>query len=326
MFSSPHPGLFITDTEIRVAAARLYKGKLEVIAKGKKKLPEAAVEHGVVMEPKKYASVLKKVLSSLKPPSKTKAVTVCLPVDTVYTLLLRVPPLKGRKLYEHLLREMAKTIPENVDDLSYQSAILSSSKDGKEVAVSAACTDVLSGYTDICREAGFQAVSFVTVLSAASYLMHLPKETQSLLLIAPSAIALLHGGRSIDEMILPDDASKEQVDEAVTGFQAELRRTGTPASQSITLQKALPWLTKKDLDWAEVVLASIAGTQKHHLDFQNVREVATKPQSPQPLPEAQKKPGRPSSADRKRLIALCVLLVLVITGSSALVYFARFAG
>lgn len=244
-FSSPPLGIEFRDATVYVAQAKGQK----ILCRGKgKDLKEALASFGSL-------------------PSK-KAV-LCLPPAKVYTHLFQLP-VKGKQRDALLKEEIGKMIPEEINDLTFVSKVLTTGKDPTspfglrgtgtvDIGVVAVRKDVLQHYTDTCKEAGLKLISVVTLPVAAALLVKTSQASETFLLVTSSAVTLFHKGWPIDEALLPEGVKEEKISEEVEELQNEYSTKGMSIEKTVTLEEVLPWLQNGDLVWAGATAASLAG-------------------------------------------------------------------
>ena len=251
---SPPLGIDFSDEIVRVVLA---KGQPFEALRG----PQA--QNGKIMQ-RSQGKDLEEALAKLG--EHPKKAVICLPPEKVYTILLHLPPDKDKEQEKMILQEVAKAIPEEIDDLTFVSKVLTKGKEIVDIGVVAVRKDVLQSYTDACNKAGLKLVSALTVPVAAASLVKTSQVLETFLLVTSSTFTVFHRPTSsrqaswpIDEALFPEGAEKEKIKEAIKDLQNEYSARGIAIEKTITLEEILPWLPEKDREWAGATAASLAG-------------------------------------------------------------------
>jgi len=262
-------GLAFTDSDIYAVLAKGTFVKGSIKKKVSEKLPEGAVKGGVIVDTKKVVEVLCKIQKVMG----TSRVAICLPPELVYCTHCTVTP-------EHSLEAaVEQNIPEKLSALRYWTKTYKDAQGKKQVGILAVRKDVLQGISDACRKAGFRVVS-ITSLS-----LSLAGRGSSLVVSGSSlkpTLTIFYNGWPIDEAVLPQKASDDEIVEELREFMEEYReeypvdsihivvtpglfKTIKKSQSSLSVSQLLSWISEKDMSLLGAIAASLVGSGRFNL-------------------------------------------------------------
>lgn len=215
----PRIGVQFTENSVRAVQVRGGLPKPKPGKKSEEKLPEGAMQDGLIMDPEKCVESLKKLRKSIK----ASHIHLCLPVNEVYTQLIRSGG--GKKALREAIN---KTIPEPYEDLIAISSRTIKTTEGRSVCVAAVRKDVVKAYTDASKAAGFKVRGLAPSSIALGGLV---KKKKTFLLVnledAAPTLTVFYKGFPIDEALLTSTAAVEVI-KNIQAIMQEYKDLGIP--------------------------------------------------------------------------------------------------
>lgn len=240
------------------------------------------------------------ILKSLRKENiKQKKAAVILEPERIYTLLLELPPTPKNELEMAIRRECAKTIPEEITEITITWDILESSSSRLLIGVAAARTDMLQSYIDTATSAGMHVTRATTFAAAIFAFAGARKTSDASLLVSirpgperRGTVTVFYHYWPIDEAVIFPGTSDESIIATIQSLieeyehkqmpiehivflgeqaleekihqQVRSPRAGKPA---IDFEKALPKWNTDEWEWAGLRASCLAPDADLHCNF-----------------------------------------------------------
>ncbi len=156
-------GLDIGSYAVKVCELVRDRNGLRLLGLGSVRLPEGAVEDGVLQDPETVGSAVTTLLKNLK--TKNKKVAISIFGYSVIVKKINLPAMDDEAMEEHIHAEAEQYIPFDIDDVFVDFQNLhtnSGDTERTEVMLVAAKKDVVNGYLEMLADIGL-TVSVVDV-------------------------------------------------------------------------------------------------------------------------------------------------------------------
>jgi type IV pilus assembly protein PilM len=152
-------GLDIGSHSIKVCQVAPAGEGFKLVSLGSSKLPEGAVEDGILQEPEEVAKIITTLLKNLK--LKEKRVAISISGYSVIVKKINLSVMEEKDLDEYIQAEVGQYIPFDIEDvyLDYQDLQTSTEDyDRTDVMLVAAKKEVVDGYLAMLQSAGLKVV------------------------------------------------------------------------------------------------------------------------------------------------------------------------
>ena len=152
-------GLDIGSHSIKVCQVAKSGDDFKLLSIGSAKLPEGAVEDGILQEPEEVATVIANLFKNLK--LKNKKVAISISGYSVIVKKINLAVMEEKDLDEYIQTEVGQYIPFDIEDvyLDYQDLNTSTEDyDRTDVMLVAAKKEVVDGYLAMLQSAGLKVV------------------------------------------------------------------------------------------------------------------------------------------------------------------------
>ena len=152
-------GLDIGSHAIKICQVAKSGDTFKLLNLGSAKLPEGAVEDGILQEPEEVAKIIASLLSNLK--IKEKKVAIAISGYSVIVKKINLAVMEQQALDEYIQTEVGQYIPFDIEDvyLDYQDLHTNTEEyDRTDVMLVAAKKEVVDGYLSLLQSAGLKVV------------------------------------------------------------------------------------------------------------------------------------------------------------------------
>lgn len=152
-------GLDIGSYSVKICELASTKDGNQLLKLGSAKLPEGAVEDGVLQDPDSVGTIITTLMNNLK--IKNKKVAISISGYSVIVKKINLAVMSEAELEEHIQAEAEQYIPFDIDDvfLDFQDLKTNSEdSDRTDIMLVAAKKDVVNTYLDMLGKIGLQAV------------------------------------------------------------------------------------------------------------------------------------------------------------------------
>jgi type IV pilus assembly protein PilM len=152
-------GLDIGSHSIKLSQVTKSGDEFKLLSLGSSKLPEGAVEDGILQEPEEVAKIISALYKNLK--LKEKRVAISISGYSVIVKKINLSVMEENDLDEYIQTEVGQYIPFDIEDvfLDYQDLHTNTEDyDRTDVMLVAAKKEVVEGYLSMLQSAGLKAV------------------------------------------------------------------------------------------------------------------------------------------------------------------------
>ena len=152
-------GLDIGSHAIKICQVAKAGDDFKLVSLGSAKLPEGAVEDGILQEPEEVARVITNLISNLK--IKEKKVAISISGYSVIVKKINLAVMEEKDLDEYIQSEVGQYIPFDIEDvyLDYQDLHTNTEEYNRtDVMLVAAKKEVVDGYLSMLQSAGLKVV------------------------------------------------------------------------------------------------------------------------------------------------------------------------
>jgi type IV pilus assembly protein PilM len=152
-------GLDIGSHAIKICQVAKSGDDFKLVSLGSAKLPEGAVEDGILQEPEEVAKTITTLLSNLK--IKEKKVAISISGYSVIVKKINLSVMEEKDLDDYIQTEVGQYIPFDIEDvyLDYQDLHTNTEDyDRTDVMLVAAKKEVVDGYLSMLQSAGLKVV------------------------------------------------------------------------------------------------------------------------------------------------------------------------
>ena len=152
-------GLDIGSHAIKICQVAKSGDDFKLVSLGTAKLPEGAVEDGILQEPEEVARIITTLMKNLK--LKEKRVAISISGYSVIVKKINLSVMQEKDLDEYIQTEVGQYIPFDIDDvyLDYQDLHTNTEEyDRTDVMLVAAKKEVVDGYLSMLQSAGLKVV------------------------------------------------------------------------------------------------------------------------------------------------------------------------
>jgi type IV pilus assembly protein PilM len=152
-------GLDIGSHAIKICQVAKSGDTFKLLSLGSAKLPEGAVEDGILQEPEEVAKIITTLLTNLK--IKEKKVAISISGYSVIVKKINLAVMEQKALDEYIQTEVGQYIPFDIEDvyLDYQDLHTNTEEyDRTDVMLVAAKKEVVDGYLSLLHSAGLKVV------------------------------------------------------------------------------------------------------------------------------------------------------------------------
>jgi type IV pilus assembly protein PilM len=152
-------GLDIGSHSIKISQVTKAGDDFKLLSLGSAKLPEGAVEDGILQEPEEVAKIIANLLTNLK--LKEKRVAISISGYSVIVKKINLAVMEKKDLDEYIQAEVGQYIPFDIEDvyLDYQDLHTNTADyDRTDVMLVAAKKEVVDGYLAMLQSAGLKVV------------------------------------------------------------------------------------------------------------------------------------------------------------------------
>jgi type IV pilus assembly protein PilM len=152
-------GLDIGSHAVKVCQISKTAKGYNLLSLGSAKLPEGAVEDGILQEPEAVASVISTLVKNLKVKEKKAAISIS--GYSVIVKKINLGQMEDKELEEYIQAEVGQYIPFDIEDvyLDYQNLNTSTEESSRtDVMLVAAKKEVVDGYLAMLQSAGLKVV------------------------------------------------------------------------------------------------------------------------------------------------------------------------
>lgn len=167
-FSSTRIGISIQDDLLVVSeiVSDGYEKNQQIRALNASKIPKGIFKEGHIADSDKLKKIVLETLEKAKPkPIKGSEITFEVPEQSTFYTILHLPKeIPQEQLMEAVMIEAEKILPFSIDQMSWDSKVISSDKDEKTLLFSASPQDFVQEYYDFFNKCGLQPLGFSTRL------------------------------------------------------------------------------------------------------------------------------------------------------------------
>ncbi len=152
-------GLDIGSHAIKICQVAKAGDNFKLVSLGTAKLPEGAVEDGILQEPEEVASIITTLIKNLK--LKEKNVAISISGYSIIVKKINLAVMEESDLDDYIKAEVGQYIPFDIDDvyLDYQDLHTNTEDyDRTDVMLVAAKREVVDGYLSMLQSAGLKVV------------------------------------------------------------------------------------------------------------------------------------------------------------------------
>ena len=152
-------GLDIGSHAIKICQVARSGDDFKLVSLGSSKLPEGAVEDGILQEPEEVARIITNLIKNLK--LKEKRVAISISGYSVIVKKINLSVMEEKDLDEYIQTEVGQYIPFDIEDvyLDYQDLQTNTEDyDRTDVMLVAAKKEVVDGYLSMLQSAGLKVV------------------------------------------------------------------------------------------------------------------------------------------------------------------------
>lgn len=152
-------GLDIGSHSIKICQVAKSGDDFKLLSLGSSKLPEGAVEDGILQEPEEVANIIKSLFKNLK--LKEKRVAISISGYSVIVKKINLAVMEEADLDEYIQTEVGQYIPFDIEDvfLDYQDLHTNTEDyDRTDIMLVAAKKEVVEGYLSMLQSAGLKVV------------------------------------------------------------------------------------------------------------------------------------------------------------------------
>jgi type IV pilus assembly protein PilM len=152
-------GIDIGSHAIKVCKVAKSGDSFKLVSLGTAKLPEGAVEDGILQEPEEVAGVITNLINNLK--LKDRSVAISISGYSVIVKKINLAVMEEKDLEEYIQAEVGQYIPFDIEDvyLDYQDLHTNTEDhDRTDVMLVAAKREVVDGYLSMLQSAGLRVV------------------------------------------------------------------------------------------------------------------------------------------------------------------------
>jgi type IV pilus assembly protein PilM len=152
-------GLDIGSHAIKISQVTKAGDNFKLVSLGTAKLPEGAVEDGILQEPEEVAGIITNLINNLK--LKQKNVAISISGYSVIVKKINLAVMEDKALEEYIQSEVGQYIPFDIEDvyLDYQDLHTNTEDyDRTDVMLVAAKREVVDGYLSMLQSAGLRVV------------------------------------------------------------------------------------------------------------------------------------------------------------------------
>jgi type IV pilus assembly protein PilM len=152
-------GIDIGSHSIKVCQVIPSGDEFKLLSLGSSKLPEGAVEDGILQEPEEVANIITTLFNNLK--LKEKRVAISISGYSVIVKKINLAVMEEEELEEYIQAEVGQYIPFDIEDvfLDYQDLHTNTEEyDRTDVMLVAAKKEVVEGYLSMLQSAGLKVV------------------------------------------------------------------------------------------------------------------------------------------------------------------------
>jgi len=152
-------GLDIGSHAIKICQVAKSGDTFKLLSLGSAKLPEGAVEDGILQEPEEVARIITNLINNLK--IKEKKVAISISGYSVIVKKINLAVMEETALDEYIQTEVGQYIPFDIEDvyLDYQDLHTNTEEyDRTDVMLVAAKKEVVDGYLSLLQSAGLKVV------------------------------------------------------------------------------------------------------------------------------------------------------------------------
>ncbi len=152
-------GIDIGSHAIKICQVTKSGENFKLLSLGSVKLPEGAVEDGILQEPEEVAKVITTLIKNLK--IKEKKVAISISGYSVIVKKINLSVMEEKDLDEYIQTEVGQYIPFDIEDvyLDYQDLHTNTAEyDRTDVMLVAAKKEVVDGYLSMLQSAGLKVV------------------------------------------------------------------------------------------------------------------------------------------------------------------------
>jgi type IV pilus assembly protein PilM len=152
-------GLDIGSHSIKICQVAKSGDDFKLLSLGSSKLPEGAVEDGILQEPEEVANIINSLFKNLK--LKEKRVAISISGYSVIVKKINLAVMEETALDEYIQTEVGQYIPFDIEDvfLDYQDLHTNTEEyDRTDIMLVAAKKEVVEGYLSMLQSAGLKVV------------------------------------------------------------------------------------------------------------------------------------------------------------------------
>lgn len=152
-------GLDIGSHSIKICQVAKSGNDFKLLSLGSAKLPEGAVEDGILQEPEEVAKIITYLLKNLK--VKEKKVAISISGYSVIVKKINLSVMEEKALDEYIQTEVGQYIPFDIEDvyLDYQDLHTNTEEyDRTDIMLVAAKKEVVDGYLSMLQSVGLKVV------------------------------------------------------------------------------------------------------------------------------------------------------------------------
>ncbi len=161
MFQNKKIGLDISDRNIEVVELVRKQKKYQILKSNRLLLPTGIVTRGRISNPQRLEIFLKKLFDTAKPNSiQGRDIVFALPESQVYTHVFKLDSHPQKERINLIQEEIIRTIPLDIDNISFNYQILNEDETGVEILLVAANTKIIIEWYRFFKKIGLKVDTF----------------------------------------------------------------------------------------------------------------------------------------------------------------------